>query len=192
MQTDFMVELGNDDPRLEVPWRSEDGRLLYFDLRARPELLLNIAETYENRELGEFLTSVNSRLSNLQSAKCDHWTSKEKDEEAALFGAAVKAGCYIDLFFHQPEQRFIFALHEQFGADFERLLAKVPEMPASTQLMLRRCYFHRQDDSTESDAGFYFSLYVSGFGDDEDEARKHRAIALKVLQNAFLQMAAGK
>lgn len=192
MQADFLVELSNEDPRLEVPWRSEDGRLSYLDLRARPELLLDIAETYENRELGEFLASVNSGISKLQSAKCDHWTTAEITEEEAIFGASLKAACYVDFFFHEPAQRFDFDMHEHFGSAFERLLAKVPEMPASAELFLRRCYFHRGDEHQESDAGFYFSLYVSGFGDEEGAARKHCAIALKVIQNALLQMGAGK
>jgi hypothetical protein len=36
MLAEWSVELGADDPRLEIPWSSEDGRLRFFDLMPGP------------------------------------------------------------------------------------------------------------------------------------------------------------
>ena len=33
MQADFSVELGRDAPALEIPWRSDDPHIRYFDLK---------------------------------------------------------------------------------------------------------------------------------------------------------------
>ena len=42
MEAEFSVELGPDAPALELPWTSPDGKQRFFDLRTRPELLLEI------------------------------------------------------------------------------------------------------------------------------------------------------
>ena len=69
MQADFSVELGAQDDCLEIPWSSPQGEARYYDLRRRPELLLNVAEAHNNRELGEFLAAINSGHSILETAK---------------------------------------------------------------------------------------------------------------------------
>ena len=35
MQADFSVELGGDAPALEIPWRSDDPHVCYYDLKKR-------------------------------------------------------------------------------------------------------------------------------------------------------------
>src|SRR4051812_30429352 len=99
MQAEFTVELGRDDDCLEIPWSSPDGALRYYNLKAQPELLLQINETLHNRELGEFLTSINSARSTVESAKCDTWLTDDLSEEDAVFEARWKFGSYIDLIF---------------------------------------------------------------------------------------------
>src|SRR3954466_14051498 len=81
VHTDFSVELGPDEPALELPWASPDGTQRYYDLKRRPELLLEIQEAHDNRELGEFLVTTNSAVSVLETAKCDTWLSDELAEE---------------------------------------------------------------------------------------------------------------
>src|SRR5205085_4575189 len=85
---DCSVELAPNDDALELPWSSPDGATRYYDLKRRPELLLEVGEAHDNRELGEFLVSVNSNVSVLETAKCDTWISNELAEEEKIYGAA--------------------------------------------------------------------------------------------------------
>src|SRR5437868_1151796 len=105
MQADFSVELGRDDSCLEIPWSSPDGNQRYFDLQQQPELLLEIVETHDNRELAEFLSAINQPTSRLQTAKCDTWLTDELDEEDEIFGTEWKYGAYVDVVFADGEAR---------------------------------------------------------------------------------------
>ena len=73
MQADFSIELGAEDDAMELPWQSPDGKLRYYDLKRQPELLLEVSEAFENKELGEFLAATNSANSILETSKCDAW-----------------------------------------------------------------------------------------------------------------------
>jgi len=77
MQADFSIELGAQDDAMEMPWSSADGNLRYYDLKRRPELLLELSEAFQNKELGEFLASSNSTHSILETSKCDAWLTNE-------------------------------------------------------------------------------------------------------------------
>ena len=54
MQADFSVELGGDASALEIPWRSDDPYVRYFDLKIHPELVLQIPEAVAYPELATF------------------------------------------------------------------------------------------------------------------------------------------
>ncbi len=198
MQADWSVELGAEDERLEVPWTSGDGNLRYYDLKRQPELLLEIEEAHHNRELGEFLSSANSPVSMLESAKCDTWASDQILPEEEIYGAPWKYSSYVDLIFSDQHARLSFECHENFSRRLIRLLHKVPEISASAEFIVRRCFFSRQASGTASNfaatdspaEGFYFTFCLSGYGDDSDEARRHWGIALKLVENAILQLSA--
>lgn len=192
MQADVSVELGAQDDCLEIPWTSPGGEVRYYDLRRRPELLLNVTETHHNRELGEFLASINSGHSILETAKCDTWLSDKMTEEESIYGAAWKFGSYIDLIFSQAEPRLSLERHEEFADSTSRLLRRVPEIPAAAELVVRRCYYHGPGaaDPETSETGYCVTFYLHGYGDDEAEARQRWAIALKVVENALLQLSA--
>jgi hypothetical protein len=192
MLAEFSVEIGPDDHCLEIPWKSEDGGLRYFDLKNQPELLLDITETHDNRELAEFLAAINQPGSQLETAKCDTWLTDELDVEDEIFGVPLKFGAYVDLIFSDAAQRLSFEKHEEFARTLAKLLRKVPDIAAGAEVVLRRCYYHRDGsfDLDKSDGGFYLTLYLYGYGDDEDGAKKNWVIGLKLLQNAILQIAA--
>src|SRR5437763_17221918 len=99
MQVDYSIELGADDPALEFPWASDDGRVSYYDLKQHPDLVLNIEEAREHPELSEFLSRINAASSPLQTAKCDAWSTHELSPEEEIFGASCKFACYVDLLF---------------------------------------------------------------------------------------------
>lgn len=189
MQADFSVELGADDHCLEMPWSSPDGKMHFLDLRARPELLLEITEAHGNRELAEFLSVVNQTGSLVQTAKCDTWLSDQLDAEDEIFGSPWKFGSYVDLIFSDTRQQLSLPAHEEFAQRLTALLSKVPDFAAAADFVLRRSYYHRLERPPDhSDDGYCLTFYLNGYGDDEDEAKKSWAIGLKLVQNAVMQL----
>ncbi len=186
MQADFSVELGREDEALELPWAAASGPR-YYDLKQHPELLAEIEEARTAPELGEFLSAVNSQASILETAKCDAWPSTEFNAEEEVFGAACKFCSYVDLLFSASAARFSFAGHEGLARRLVDLLKLVPEIPAAAELIIRRCVYHQGPQMRD---GLYLTLYVSGYGDDEQQARRHWAIGLKLVENAVRQISA--
>jgi hypothetical protein len=189
MQADFSVELGADDPVLEIPWASADGRQRYYDLRRQPDLLLYIEEAARERALGEFLEAINARGSLLQTVKCDAWFSRELNPEEAIYRASGKFGSYVDLVFAADEPRLSFAQHEELAQRLSALLQKAPEISAAAEFIIRRAYF-RGGGAAEAAPGFYLSFYCFGYDDEESGARKRWTIALKLAENVILQWSA--
>ena len=189
MQVDWSVELGAEDDRLEMPWSAPGGATRYYDLKRRPELLLEVEEAHHNPELGEFLVSANSEGSVLETAKCDTWLSQDLTEEEAIYQAEWKFGSYVDLLFSQEAVRFSFPDHERFADAACKLLKRAPEISAAVEFIIRRCAYHASDTVKD---GFYFTFYLYGYGVDEDEARQRWGIAMKLVENALLQLSAAE
>jgi hypothetical protein len=202
MHADYSVELGQEDPALELPWSSADHAIRYYDLKRNPALVLEIAEAQRSPELSAFLTRINAAGFPLQTAKCDLWYSRELSVEEEIFGAAGKFVSYIDLVFsgdaekptlespqtRPPSRRLNLAEHEALAKKLCALLKRAPEIAATVELVIRRCYFHLEDGSEKSDDGFCITAFVTGFGDDEAEARRRWSIALTLVQNALVQV----
>jgi hypothetical protein len=184
MDADFSVELGPDDATLELPWADSEGRLRYYDLKRQPELLLNLEESCQFPELGEFLAAVNSPGGKLESAKCDAWFTTELDREDDIFGAPGKFGSYVDLIFSDPGQRLSFSAHEYLARQLTQRLRRVPAIPASAELLVRRCYYYSAETAVE---GFYFTLYIFGYGEDAEQCRQRWAVAVKLAEDAIRQ-----
>jgi len=188
MQADFSVELTADDPTLAVPWTDPEGRWRYYDLRVHPEAISEVEEAQAFSELREFLQMLNSGASAFSTAKCDAWFSEEMTEEETIFAAACKFGSYVDVVFRSAEIQEVFADHEEFAASLVRLLKSAPEIPAACEAIVRRAHFAEVPDEVR--AGHYLSLYVTGYGDEEVEARQAWGIALRLVANACLQVSA--
>ncbi|MGA7645308.1 MAG: hypothetical protein WBW01_02260, partial [Terriglobales bacterium] len=88
MDADFSVELEREDPVLDFPWNDPAGKLAYVDLKRHPELLATIEEVKKFPELGEFLRTVNSSRSTLETAKCDAWETRELNAEEEIYDAS--------------------------------------------------------------------------------------------------------
>lgn len=187
MQADFAVELGVEDEKLELPWTADEGDPRYYDLKREPELLPNIEEARRVPELGEFLAAINSPASILETAKCDAWSSREMTPEEEMFGATRKFGSYIDLLFSPEKSRFSLPEHEHLAKRLTQLLQRVPEIPATAEFLIRRCYY--RDEAGTRD-GLYITFYLFGYGDDEPQARQQWAIGLKLVENAIRQISA--
>jgi len=167
-----------------MPWVAEDGPR-YYDLKRHPELLREVEEAQRFRELGEFLTAVNSDASAVETAKCDAWASTEINPEEEIFGAPCKFGSYVDILFCDERVRSCFSEYEQWAKQLTDLLKKAPEIPAAAEFLIRRCYYHDEDGMSD---GFYITFYLFGYGEDEPQARQRWAIGLKLAENAIRQM----
>jgi hypothetical protein len=187
MDADFSIELGRDDPVLDFPWTDPSGKLAYFDLKRQPELLSKLEEAQKFPELAEFLRSINSARSPFETAKCDAWTTNELSADEDIFDASHKFSSYVDLVCSILERRRSFDFHEGLARKLTDLLRRAPEMPASAEVCVRRCFFAESGEARE---GFYFTLYVNGFGEDESAARENWEIGLKLAGNAILQLTA--
>jgi len=194
MDATVSVELEAGDAHLEIPWQA--GDLRYYDLKRHPELLLEVPESH-NREMAEFLTAMNSALSMLETAKCDTWLSDQMEQHEVMYAARWKCGSYVDLIFTDPKAREGFAGHENFAKRAAALLRRAPDIPAAAEFIVRRCRYapgaagaEVPPGISEATEGFYLTLYLFGYGDDEDEARRRWGIALKVVENALLQLSA--
>ena len=187
MDADFSIELGREDPVLDFPWADPGGKLRYFGLKRHPALIAKVEEAEKFPELADFLRKVNSTRSVVESAKCDVWETTELSAEEEIFNASHKFASYVDLVFSDIAPRRSLPLHESFAQRLTELLRRAPEIGASVEVCVRRCFF---GDAGEICEGFYLTLYVSGYGEDEAVARKSWAIATKLVESAILQLPA--
>jgi hypothetical protein len=144
MHADFSVELGRDDPALDLPWHSDDPHVRYFDLKSNPELIQLIPEAVAYPPLGAFLVRINAAEFPMATAKCDAWHSREVTAEEEIFGDR-KFVSYIDLVFVDEADQCSFEKHEAFVRELCRLLGHAPEIAAMVELVIRRCYYHREE-----------------------------------------------
>ncbi len=182
MDADFSVELGRDDPVLDFPWTDPAGRLAYFDLKRQPELIEQIEEAAKFPELGEFLRTVNSARSLLESAKCDVWTTAELSAEEEIYAASHKFASYVDLVFSDVDRRRSFPFHENFARRLTELLRRAPDILSSVEVCVRRCFYG------DADEGFYFTVCTSGYGSDDAGARRNWEAALELAGSAMGQL----
>jgi hypothetical protein len=196
MDADFSIELDRDDPVLDFPWKDPSGKLAYVDLKKSPELLAELLTTIEEAvkvpELGEFLQTLNSARSLVQTAKCDAWVTMELNAEEEIYNASHKFASYVDAVFSNIDARLSsldesLSTHEKFARKLVELLRRTPETPSSAEVCVRRCYYGTDGGVRE---GFYFTLYVNGYGNDEAGARLNWGVGLKLVGNAIVQLSA--
>ena len=126
----------------------------------------------------------------MQTAKCDAWFSQEISEEEAIFGADCKFGSYVDAVFVTSPARTSFPEHERFAQGLAKLLSRAPELPAALEVVVRRAHFEVDKTDVFVEEGFYLTLYVFGYGDEQEDAQRFWAIAMRLVGNAILQLSA--
>jgi hypothetical protein len=196
MEACYSVELAADDAVLELPWSDPEGTVQFFDTAKDPTLILEIPELKGRPELLEFLMRANGDRSGFTSAKCDVWTTEDLEYEDVVFNATTKLGGYVDLVF-TDERRYRFEEHEAFAREFAKRVRMSDDIPATSELIVRRLYEHGANLYSATAAGstalpsqsspdaFYFTLYVFGFGSEEAQARGNWAHALKIVADAL-------
>jgi hypothetical protein len=148
-------------------------------------LMSQVDEAAEHPELAEFLRSVNAARSPLESAKCDVWTTDELTPEEEIFAATRKFASYVDVVFSEDHDRQSFSRHEEFVKRLVALLKRAPEISSSMEAFVRRCFFSANGETRE---GFYFTVYVNGYGSDATAARKNWGIGMKLVGSAIAQV----
>lgn len=181
MEAGFSVELGADDPTLAVPWRAPDGANAYIDLKEHPESIERLAEVCNFPELGEFLQTLNGPGSPLETAKCDAWFDTLMDVDDEPYEAAMKCSSYVDLFLRGERRQAKFAEQEAIARTLAQELRETNDVAARVEIILRRAYF---EDCT----GFYWTIYVFGYGDGLGSARRNWQSALRIVQAALLEL----
>jgi hypothetical protein len=121
---------------------------------------------------------VNSADGAFESAKCDVWETSEMSVEDEVFDASVKFGSYVDLLF-RDDRRFSFEACERWAREFVVAAKRAPQAHASAELLIRRCFFPER-------SGFYFTLYVFGFGNAAPTARQRWVEALQEILRCLL------
>jgi hypothetical protein len=187
MDADFSIELGRQDPVLDFPWKDLTGKLAYVDVKRRPELMASIDEAEKFPELGEFLRVMNSARSMMETAKCDAWATTELSPEEDIYDVSHKFASYVDVLFSEIDVRLSFSLHEQFARKLVELLRRVPDTPSAAEVCVRRCFFGEDGGVRE---GFYCTLSVSGYGNDDASARQNWEVGLQLMGNAVVQLSA--
>src|SRR4029077_1356017 len=140
MDADFSIELGREDPVLDFPWKDSSGKLAYVDLKRHPELMARIEEAEKFPELKEFLRTMNSARSMVETAKCDAWTTREQSPEEEVYDASHKFVSYVDVVFsnidvrqsplRESSLRESLPAHEQFARRLVELLRRGAGTPS--------------------------------------------------------------
>ena len=180
MDTDWSVELGADDPALEFPWSSPESSYGYIDLLAHPEKLAEIPEAVPYPELAQFLLALNAPSSPWLTVKCDVWFEDELGEAEEIYDACLKMCFYTDLISRDDVARFSFEQHEQWVKSLARQLSDIDDPPIACEFIVRRCRYHKDSPADDGPApGFYLTLYLFGYGNDEAQARTRWAEGLQ-------------
>ncbi|MDR3764878.1 MAG: hypothetical protein P4M01_12370 [Acidobacteriota bacterium] len=190
MDADFSIELGPTAPALELPWSDPAARVRYLDLRREPARVDELPEAAQFPALRSFLLAVNSAASPWQSAKCDVWSEAAGAAEN-LYGAAHACGSYLDIVLAGvTPARDNLTLHEAIARRIANRLEEHEALPATAEIVVRRCYFHAESVTgvqDESTPGYCLTLFVTGWGDSLQEAAANWAKALECLAGCLLQ-----
>jgi len=190
MDADWSVELGTDDPVLEFPWASPDGTQRFVDLSRDMLAILTLPEVVQYPELKLFLLALNGKLSTWLTAKCDVWIHDELGEAEEIYDAKMKVSSYVDLVRRNESERFSFEYHEKLvKSAAERLRYVGADQPMACELIVRRCWYHTDSHpDDELEPGFYITLYVSGYGDNETLARSMWGAALRQVSGVIASL----
>ena len=175
MECEFSVELGPDDPTLAVPWCSPDGTIQYLDLRANPAAIRDLPEILDFPELADFLRVLNT--GDFATAKCDAWFDTQMDVDDEPYGAAIKCASYVDVYLaNQPLTSF--EEHERRARNVVKNIRNREFDNARAEIVIRRAFFSEGQ-------GCYWTIYSTGYGNDQALARENFAKSLKIMSDAL-------
>jgi hypothetical protein len=191
MDADWSVELGHDDPSLEFPWSSPEGTPGFVDLTQHLEAVREIPEAAQYPELAWFLLELNFKFSPWLTVKCDVWVENELGEAEDIYEAKLKMCSYMDVVRRNESERFSFEQHEQWVKLATTRLRNIGPHPIACELIVRRCWYRAGSTEDEEPVpGFYITLYLFGYGNDEAEARARWRGGLTRVSGVLITLAA--
>ncbi len=163
-----------------------------------------IPEAQQFPALARFLIDVNSPPSPWQTAKCDVWTN-ETDASANLYELRFEQSCYVDLVLvtetlatetsatealpaNAAALRPSLEAHQRLAKEFAHLLEANQALPASAEIVVRRCYIHRSAEPDHSDAGFCLTLFLTAYGASTQQAGQCWERAMDFAAHCLLKM----
>ena len=205
MDADCSVELGPEAPALELPWEDPEGRWHYVELRSELQdeaageagssgsKLVGIPEAQQFPALGRFLAEANSPQSAWQTAKCGVW-AEQTDAHGNFYNAGFVHGCYVDLVLARPWAALRESLeeHQRLAEEMARMLGANESLEAIGEIVVRRCYFHREASPEESDAGYSLTFFLAGYGASADAALECWEQTLAFAGECLLNLQAGE
>jgi hypothetical protein len=195
MDADYGVELGPEAPALEIPWIDLEGGRQYVDLRTSDAIehdIELISEVHDLPALRRFIVELNSQRSMWQTAKCDVW-SETDCLGGNPYDREFLRGCYVDVALAEAETepRESLEFHRRYAQQFARLMEENDAIEASTEIVVRRCYFHISAGGStleESDAGYCLTVFITGYGASAEEAANQWDRALEFAAECFLRL----
>jgi hypothetical protein len=184
MDADYSLELGPMAPALEIPWQDPEGKLHYVELRGDSDSLnrevlcealrTNVARIPEAQRfpaLARFLIAVNLPPSPWQTAKCDVLPDEAEADEN-LYGRSFEQSCYVDLILagNASALRPSLEVHQRLAQELAHSLETNEVLEATAEIVVRRCYFHKDGETEESDAGYCLTLFLSAYGSSPADA----------------------
>jgi hypothetical protein len=116
--------------------------------------------------------------------------SEEAIPAENLYDAAFTHCCYVDLILAEetPSGRDNLDLHQGMAKHLALSLEAHEALEASAEIVVRRCYFHRDVTAEDSDPGYCLTLFLTGYGSSPTEASRSWQQALEVAAQTLLQV----
>ncbi|WP_446745618.1 hypothetical protein [Silvibacterium acidisoli] len=177
MEADWEAEIGEDLPKIELPWSG------YVDLRQDASAIDRIEEAVRHPALAEALQRLNAAESSLVTAKCDVWLAEEPVDgyefDAGPHDAQVALASYIDVMLRDAPS---FGVYEAIARKLVAALHKEPLKNGRVDCILRGAWIDGAD-------GFGMTLYVTGCGADAVAAEERWKAVLRRAVDATIAAA---
>jgi hypothetical protein len=171
MDTNWSVEAAEDDPVIVIPWSDAEGVVRFIDPRTHPDLLHQLPEAIAWPEIRSALQVLNAETSSVWTAKCDAWMLSN-GEKMLDFGTVLHGfGSYFDVIPHDLEH---FSSLPRQTAVVQKLASEARKLPPEDA----RVDFILRPASLMEKAGYAATVYVYGYGDEEQTARENWSQAL--------------
>ncbi len=180
MRVEVGFELEESSEKLEIPWKSEDSRTTYLDLRESPMALEQIEPARRHRPLRSFLTVVNSDDSLFATARCKTWL------EQAPPTAGAEEPCQfisrVDLIFAAES----FNLERSHYDDLTRRLAELLTRDTAPESLWAALRVHACRFRAAARWGFCLRIWLHALGATPEQAELRSGLGLARIQQALL------
>ena len=165
MEADWVIEAGEDDPWILLPWLDPDGRVTYVDLQLDPLGIDLLPEVNRWPELRLPLLQLNSCGPQLTSTKCDAWELSLEERQHDLGEFQHGVGTYVDIMFDREQWFRELPLIKILAERLASAAAKEFLPNARTEFVVRPALW-------SGAPGFGITIYIFGHGESALLARQ--------------------